>query len=97
MLLPNIIKLSQTMWELWAAQAMGFRREKYIMKKVSCLSCTRYTYLSLSMPLLNIIKNFQTIKNECSAQDFGYEIRSSDITRKRTKQELSSLHVRTTN
>ena len=31
-------------------------------KKVSCLSCTKYAYWSLSMNLPNIIKIFQTIK-----------------------------------
>ena len=45
------------------------------------------------MPLLNIIKIFQTIKKLLSVQEFGLEIYSAEFTRKRTKQELSLLHV----
>ena len=45
------------------------------------------------MPLQNIIKLFQTIKKLLSAQEFDIEIYSGEITRKRTKQELSFLHV----
>ena len=44
------------------------------------------------MPLPNIIKIFQTIKKLWSAQKFGLDICSGEITRKRTKQELSFLH-----
>ena len=43
------------------------------------------------MPLI-IIKIFQTIKKLWSAQEFGLEIRSGEITKKRTK-EMSFLHV----
>ena len=32
--LPNIIKLSQTVWELWPAQDFGFRGDNYITKIV---------------------------------------------------------------
>ena len=39
------------------------------------------------MPVLNIIKIFQTIKELWSAQEFGLEICSGEI----TKQELSFL------
>ena len=48
----------------------------------------QHTNWSLSMPLPNIIKIFQTIMKLLSAQEFGLEIYSV-FTRKRTKQELS--------
>ena len=32
--LPIIIKLSQTVWELWPSEDFGFRGHKYIMKKI---------------------------------------------------------------
>ena len=41
------------------------------------------------MPLRNIIRIFQTIKKLQSAQEFSLEIRSGEITRKRTVHELS--------
>ena len=37
---PNIIKLSQTVWELWPAQDFGFRGDKYIKQKLSFLHAT---------------------------------------------------------
>ena len=37
MFLPNIIKLSQTVWELWPEQDFGFRGVKYIKQKLSFL------------------------------------------------------------
>ena len=39
--LPNIIKLSQTVWELWPAQDFGFRGYNYITKtvRVVTLAC----------------------------------------------------------
>ena len=45
------------------------------------------------MPLPNIINIFQTIKKLWSAQEFGLEIRSEEITRDNRKQELSFLHA----
>ena len=36
--LPNIIKLFQTVWELWPAQFFGFRGDNYISKKVRVVS-----------------------------------------------------------
>ena len=44
------------------------------------------------MPVLNIIKIFQTIKL-WSAQKFGLETRSGELTRKRKTQELFFLHA----
>ena len=52
--LPNIIKLSQTVWELWPAQDFGFKGDNYIMKTVSRLSCMRHAYWSSSTFLPNI-------------------------------------------
>ena len=43
--------------------------------------------------LPNIMKIFQTIKKLWNASKFGLEIRSGEITRKRTEQELSFLHL----
>ena len=37
MSLPKIIKLSQTVWELWPAQDFGIMGDKYIMEKVRVL------------------------------------------------------------
>ena len=31
---PNIIKLSQTVWELWPAQDFGFRGDKYVKQEL---------------------------------------------------------------
>ena len=39
--LPNIIKLSQTVWELWPAQDFGFRGDNYITKIVGVVSLAR--------------------------------------------------------
>ena len=36
--LPNIIKLSQTVWELWPAQNFGFRGDNCIKKTVRVVS-----------------------------------------------------------
>ena len=34
MTLSNIVKLSETVWELWPAQDYDFSEDKYIMKNV---------------------------------------------------------------
>ena len=36
--LPNMIKLSQTVWEVWPAEDFGFRGDNYIMKTVRIVS-----------------------------------------------------------
>ena len=36
--LPKIIKLPQTVWELWPAQDFGFRGDNYLMKTVRVVS-----------------------------------------------------------
>ena len=45
--LPNIIILSQTLWELWPAQDSGFTGDNYIRKKVRVVS------LACDMPPLH--------------------------------------------
>ena len=35
---PNIITLSQTVWELWPTQDLGCMGDKYITKKVRVVS-----------------------------------------------------------
>ena len=74
MFIPNIPKLSQTVWELWPAQEFSFRGHRYDEENESCISCMRHAYWSLSMLLPNIIKIFQTIKTLWRAQEFGLEI-----------------------
>ena len=41
--LPNIIKLSQTVWELWPAQCFDFSGDNYITKIVKVNSLARDT------------------------------------------------------
>ena len=51
MSLPNIIKLSQAVWELWPAQDFSFRGCKYIMKwELSLLQVTCLLVLLLFIP-----------------------------------------------
>ena len=57
---------------------------------VTCLLVPIYAFTKYYQ---NFIKIFQTIKKLLCAQEFGLEIYSAEITRKRTKQELSFLHV----
>ena len=49
-------------------------------------------YIEEAQHLYNI-KIFQNIKKLWSAQEFGLKICSGEITKKRTKQELSFLHA----
>ena len=78
----NIIKPSRTECELWAAQDFSSRVHKYIINKVIVVSLA-HAYWSLPMPVLNVIKIFQTTENFWSAQENGLEIRSGEITRKK--------------
>ena len=41
--LPNMIKLSQTVWKLWPAQDFGFRGDNYIMTTVRVVSLAHDT------------------------------------------------------
>ena len=73
MLLPNIIKLSQTVWVLWPAQDFDFRAYMYIMEKVK-FSCMLYAYRFLPMLQANVIISFQNHKKVKDWQEFGSEI-----------------------
>ena len=42
--LPNIIILSQLVWELWPAQDFSFRGDNYITKKVRVVALAQDTY-----------------------------------------------------
>ena len=92
MSLSNIIKYL-TVWELWPAQDFGFRGDNYIMKKVRIDSIAQDLFWLLSVPLPNIINISQTIRKLWSAQEFGLEICSEEITRKGREQKLSFLHA----
>ena len=41
--LPNTVKLTQTMWELWPTKDFGFRGDYYITKKLRFVSLARNT------------------------------------------------------
>ena len=60
MFVPTIIKLYQTLWELWPAQDFGFRGDKCIKKKVRVVFLARDTpsgpYLYLYQMLSNYFK-----------------------------------------
>ena len=56
------------------------------------MSITVKSSRTTELPLPNLIKIFQIIKKLWSAEDFGQEICSGEITRK-TKQELSFWHA----
>ena len=95
MSLPYIIKLSHTVWKLWAAQDFSFRGHKNIMNKVRVVSlaCDMliHAYRSLSMPVPNIIKIYQIIEKLWSAQEFGWEICSGEIIKKKNKARFVLL------
>ena len=93
MSLPNIFKLSQTIWELWPAQDFCFRGYEYIEKKVRVVSLLCYIPAGTYLCLPNIIKIFHIIKKLWCSQEFALEIRSGEITRRRTQQDLSFLHA----
>ena len=89
MSLSKIIKLSQTVWELWPAQDFGIRGDKYIMKVRKWeYSWTRHAYWSLSMLYQILSKYFKQ-----HTQEFSLEIHSGEVTRKQPQQRLSLLHV----
>ena len=54
---------------------------KQPQQRLSFLHATRLHYWSISMPLQNIIKIFQTIKKSLDAQEFGLEIYSVECKR----------------
>ena len=60
-------------------------------KEIRVVSLARETP-SIFFALPNIIKIFQTLRGN-DGQEFGLEMRSGEITRKRRKHELSFLHA----
>ena len=76
--------------QLWPAQYFGFRGDKCITKRKSCLSCRKHPYWFLSMPLQNIIKIFQTLNKLWSAKEYGFEIYSGEITKKKQSKSFFS-------
>ena len=88
--LPNIIKLSQTVWELWPAQDFGFRGDNHIRKTVRVVSLARNT------PTGTPLHSYQTLSKIClsvsklwSAQGWVQFLLQG---RSLIKWELSLLH-----
>ena len=68
---PNIIKLSQTVWELWPAQDFGFRGDKCLTKKVRVVSLAHDTPTG---PLLLFLTNMKAIHRRIMA-NYNFEKR----------------------
>ena len=83
---PKIIKLSQTLWELWPVQDFGIRGD-YNGESESTLEHDMPSgpYLCLYQILSKYFKPH--------AQGFSLEIHSGEVTRKQPQQRLSLLHV----
>ena len=77
---PNIIKLSQTVWELGPAQNFGIRGDKYIIEKVSTLEHDMPTGLYLCLYQI-LSKYFKPTK-----QEFGSEIQSREVNKTTTAE-----------
>ena len=58
MSLLNIIKLSQTIWELWPAQYFGFRGDEYMTKKVRIVSLAHDTSSGHYLCLYQILSKY---------------------------------------
>ena len=56
--LPNILKLSQTVWELWPAQDFGVRGDDYITKTVRVVSLARDTPTGPPLHSYQIYSNY---------------------------------------
>ena len=84
----NRAKVVLLTWELWAHQDFSFRGRKYIINKVRIVSlaCDMPTgpYLCLYQIVL---RYFKPLRSNKSAQEFGLEIHSGDITRKKRKSK----------
>ena len=57
---PNIIKLSQTVWELWPAQDFGLKGDKFIKQELSFLHATLLLDLIYVPILLNYLKQYRS-------------------------------------
>ena len=56
--LPNIIKLSQTVRELWLAQDFGFSEDNYTKKKVRIVSLARDTPTGPPLYIYQILSKY---------------------------------------
>ena len=63
----NIIKLSQIVRELWSAKYFGFRRDKYIAKKVRVVSLAQRLD---RVDINQCVKNYKNIPSGLSAMTF---------------------------
>ena len=87
MSLPKIIKLSQTVYELWPAQDFSIRGDKYIMEKDGESEST----LEHDMPTSPYLCLYQILSKYFKpyTQEFSLEIHSGEVTRKQPQQRLS--------
>ena len=86
MSLPNIIKLSQIVWELWPAQDFGFKGDNYITKKVSVVSLAQNNLLVILFIPTKYYQLSQTVLELWPAQDFG--LRWDNYIRKKSESCL---------
>ena len=89
--LPNIIKLSQTIWELWPAWDFGLRGDNYTTKT------WRVVTLACNIPTGPLLHFYQTLSNYVLRyQSYGlHKISASgEITTQWIKWELSLLQAR---
>ena len=86
MSLPNIIKLSQTVWELWPAQDFGIR---------GVYNGESESALEHNMPVGPYLCLYQILSKyfKPHTQGFSLENHSGEVTRKQPQQRLSLLHV----
>ena len=86
MSLPKIIKLSQTVWELWPAQDFGIRGDN---------NGESESTLEHNMPTGPYLCLYQILSKyfKPHTQRFSSEIHSGEVTRKQPQQRLSLLHV----
>ena len=86
--LPNIIKLSETVYELWPAQDFGLKGDNYITKTV------RVVTLAGDTPTGPPLHFFQTVSKYVKGiQSYGLLSVSGEITSESIKWELSLLHA----
>ena len=79
--LPNIIKLSQTVWELWPAQDFRFRGDNYITKTV------RVVTLARNIPTGPLLQFYQTLsKYVLGYQSYG--LHKTSASGERTRQQI---------
>ena len=84
--LPNIIILSQTVWELWPAQDFCFRGDNYIMKKVRVVS------LECDMPTGPPLHPYQILSNYLKQYESYGLHKISDSGEKLYNKDSESCH-----